>query len=610
MVRPTQRLGLAIGLALALASIVGVRFALPIEDGDIFWHMAYGAQMIERRTLQLDHTPFSWMPASNEMIYCAWIGELLFRLLWTQFGLMAVFVLRYVIVVIVLGLLATHAWRRGVLRQPATWVVLLLTTLGSVVATFPKPEMLSLMLWHVLVFCWFGLLDAQERGRAVLPWLYTTPALMLVWVNTHGAFILAAPFVVITAAATLARMPHRAAHIMAAAALCGLAILTNPYGSAYPAQLLTETLRFTARPDLADNNAYMTTFASGGEYYHLPELLLWMIALLAFVSRQRPNGWHITLLLCCVYMPLYLIYIRASFLLPALAGYGVIHLSRTVAWPRVTPALACAAFVFLGGRAIAQAVLYPETGAWVGFGIGTTQPVEEAEFLARGDYGSRIYNTYNAGGYLIWRLYPRYQVMVDARSFPYLDWYAELREFTRSSDPAVFRAFLDRHPADVALVDFQEGQVWRSFLKTPGWRPAYYGPNAAVFVRSATARAEAAPSLTHLRNGRDAALIFDFATAVGDYPTAWTVLAQVEGPLVRQTNPADVQRMVTYRDGHRALQAGAYDRAWDAFAVSLRQHQIDGQDNTILLLLKALQQLTPEDPRAATIRDALSRLAG
>ena len=68
----------AILFAVLLLLIVGVRFAQPIEDGDIFWHMIYGSQMVEHGPLRVGHSLFSWTPASNEMIYCAWTGELLF----------------------------------------------------------------------------------------------------------------------------------------------------------------------------------------------------------------------------------------------------------------------------------------------------------------------------------------------------------------------------------------------------------------------------------------------------------------------------------------------------------------------------------------------------
>ena len=38
--------------------LVGLRFAQPIKDGDLFWHMAYDSQMLERGSLHLDHSLF------------------------------------------------------------------------------------------------------------------------------------------------------------------------------------------------------------------------------------------------------------------------------------------------------------------------------------------------------------------------------------------------------------------------------------------------------------------------------------------------------------------------------------------------------------------------
>src|ERR1035441_2943928 len=107
--------------------------------------------------------------------------------------------------------------------------------LASVVATLPKPEMLSLVLWNALLFCWFNLLHARERKQHLLPWIYAMPCIVLVWVNTHGAFLLAAPFLAIVTAGAFFVLPRRAAwHMAAAAALCGLLTVANPYGLRYP----------------------------------------------------------------------------------------------------------------------------------------------------------------------------------------------------------------------------------------------------------------------------------------------------------------------------------------------------------------------------------------
>ena len=613
--RPTQSghalRWLARLLTLLLLLVVALRFAQPIEDGDLFWHMAYGAQMWDHGTLRVDHSLFSWMPASNDLIYCAWTGELLFLALWKAFGSAGIFALRYLAVVSILALQALYARRRGVLARPETWLVLLVSLLASVVATFPKPEMLSLVLWNALVFCWFGLLHAREREQRLLPWIYAIPGIMLVWVNTHGDFTLAAPFIVIVTGAGFFLLPRRAAwHMTAAAVLCGLATAINPYGLRYPLQLLNDALGWTARPDIAWNNAYQSTLSAAGWSLHLPEFLVWMTLGLLAACATRRRGWVVVALLFLAYIPLDLLYVRATFLLPAIFAYGFLYLARDIRWPRLTPVLAGVLFLFFGVRSIEQALNRPESGAWMGFGISYSQPVEEAEFLARGNYGPRIYNTYNAGGYLIWRLFPRYKVMVDARSFPYVAWFDELKQFQRTQDPAVFQAFLQRHPGDVALVDFQEGAVWRSFLKTPHWRPAFYGPDAAVFVHedAFNGKVEAAHSLRHLRNGGVGPLVFDFATAVGDYATAWRLLDQMQGPLHGQVAAAELERMQSYRAGYVALRGGDYAHAWDDFAASFRHHSIDGQDKTMLLLLRALLKVGPDDPRAAVLRAGLARL--
>ena len=617
LVRPAgaARPWMAWALGGLLILFVALRFAQPIEDGDIFWHMAYGSQMASHHTLRVDHSLFSWMPASNDMVYCAWTGELLFLAVWKGFGLAGLFALRYAAVLAVLGMLALHARRCGVLARPETLLVMLVTVLASVVATLPKPEMLSLVLWNALVFCWFGLRAALERDRNPLPWIYATPCIVLVWVNTHGGFILAAPFLAITTIAGLFLLPRRVApHMATAAALCLVAPLINPYGPRYALQLLRETLGFSARPDIAWNNAFQPSMGAAGQYYHLPELLGWMsLGLAAACLVRRPGRW-LAAVLFLAYVPLYLIYVRPTFLLPAIFAYSVIELSRgarTARLSRLIAPVAAILFLWLGGRALYAAYRHPQTDAWMGFGIAYSQPVDEAEFLAHADFGRRLYNTYNAGGYLLWRLYPRYQVMVDARSFPYISWFDELRDFSLTQSTEVFDGFLRRHPADAALVDFEQDPVWRSFLKTPGWRPVFYGPSAAVFAPGASEQpVGSAPSLNHMRNGAAAVKVFDFAIAVADYRTAWDILDQVQGPLQSQVDQGTIQRMRSYRDGHAALHAHDYQRAWDLFDESFRNHSIDGRDNTLLLILRALVKIRPDDPRAPQLREGLTRLVG
>jgi hypothetical protein len=119
---PSERANtrLAAILSLLLLAVVGLRFAQPIQDGDIFWHMVYGAQMVAHGTLRVDHSLFSWMPASNDLIYCAWTAELLFLAVWKAFGITGLFALRYACVAVFLALLGVYAHRLRLLARPET----------------------------------------------------------------------------------------------------------------------------------------------------------------------------------------------------------------------------------------------------------------------------------------------------------------------------------------------------------------------------------------------------------------------------------------------------------------------------------------------------------
>jgi hypothetical protein len=605
---------LAPALAILLLLVVAIRFAQPIVEGDLFWQMVYGSQMIERGTLRPDHTLYTWTPATTQIVYCSWMGELALLGTWKALGLAGVFSLRYGAVLAVLGLMACYARRWRLLGRPESWLILLVSLLASVVGTYPKPEIFSLVLWNALVFFWFAAMRSVEDGRSALRWIYAVPCLMVVWVNTHGAFMLAMPFLVIVGVWGVWRFPRREArHLLIALGLCAAATLVNPYGIRYPLQLMQLALGAAGnRPDFAWNGAYQPTLSEGGQFHHLPECLAWMVLGIILAAWRSRRDWIGVCVLFVAYVPLYLVYLRSSFFLPAIFGFGMLYLMRHTAALRSIGVLTALLSIALSGRAIYQAASRPEDNSWLGFGIGYSQPVDEAEYLARHELGPRIYNTYNAGGYLIWRLHPRYKVMVDARSFPFLSWFDELQQFQRSSDHAVFQSFLDRHPADVALVDFQEGQTWQSFLNAPGWRPAFYGPSAAVFVRAESLKqpVEPADTLLHLRNGRSGVEPFKFARAVGDYRVAWALLDQMQSPRLHGQVPTEtLNHMQAYRDGHAALRAFDYPRAWDRFTYSLEREPVAGHDVTIMLLLKAMikgQGVTAE--QAASLRAGLARL--
>ncbi len=632
-------------LAAAFVAVIAFRYAEPISDGDLFWHMAYARQMSESGSLVLDHSIYSWTPASNRMIYCAWAAELELRWLWENLGLWSLFCLRYAVILFCAWLFCDFARRLGLARLPATWLVLLITALVSVAGTLIKPELFSLLFMSALVVVFYRGKHATLTGGNTVRWFYAAPIIMLLWVNHHGAFILSAPFLLATALGEgialrfgkTGALPARVyAHLVAAWALCGAATLITPYGARYPAQLFADyVLHRTPRPDAAWNQAYQTIFHESAQGGHFVGSMIVMLALLLTViimrARSAPRGarfdWT-TALVNLAYVPLYIIWLRTTWVwAPVFACSFFFSLWQARQWqaapdeapkvrrlPMLASSLAVIAYVFIGARGVMDAWQRPDSCSWMGFGVSCINPVAEAEFVSKSKLGPRLINLFDGGGYLLWRLWPQCQVMVDSRSFPYLDWFQEQYDFAHGRH---FEEFIAKYPADTAVIDLTKDLCWRKFLRAPGWRPAFFGPSAVVFVRDSVKSdqltVDVAPHrFEELRSADAAVRAFWFAAAIADFKTAWQLQSALDTRLRRQVLETDALSAQRYREAHAALRSGDFARADRLFLAALTPERMSDRDRLIRTFLDGMATIAREGrppAEAEPLKAALARLA-
>lgn len=624
-----------------LLLVVAVRFAEPVQDSDLFWHMAYARQMLQHATLIPDHGAFSWTPTSNRMIYCAWLAEFVLYGLWQAFGLAGIFALRYAVLLAVLALAWRYARRRGVAESPVSALLLLLLPLASYVGTLTKPELFSLLFFNVVVYAYFRAREEDRAGGRAGPWLFLVPGVVALWVNMHGGFVLLAPLLLVVAAGEAlnrrfsplcALGPRAFRQMLAAWALCAVSVCMTPYGIAYPRQLVSDNLlRATPRPDIAWNNAHQTIWSPRMPRSTFATLLLVMLLLAVVLAvaaaRRAGRGGRLDfalLLANLVYAALFAAGpLRVGYFWPAVFTYSSLHwlhLARAGGpWPalpraRLGVATICLALVLgLGGASIYRARYRPYDGSWLGFGTGYMNPVVEADFLEGHALGPRLYTIFDSGGYLLWRLAPRYQVMVDGRSFPYLGWFDDQYRFARGE---AFAEFLEKYPAKTAVIDLAKRECVRNFLRAPDWRVVFYGPTAAVFVQKSVSLPETASRFAperfaSLRNGVTALRVFEFAAAVGDDATVWRVLRQLETRLRWQVDAVDLRAAVAYREAHQALHAANYAAARDLFNQALRDKTIGDRDGLILLFLDRMDAAVAQN-KASDVeiyRPALEKLA-
>jgi len=640
-------------LLLVLLATVGVRFAEPVGDGDLFWQMAYGRYLVEHTTLIPDHTAFSWTPSSNDTIYCSWTAELFFYGLYQVGGLPLIFAFRYGCILLTVWLLFDFSRRLSAREPRLNWhsrpelfLYAVLMVLAGYVGTILKPEIFSLVCFHLLAWGYFRMKLEARDGAAVVNgrWLWGYPLLMLFWVNTHGVFMFGLAALIVLCAgewlnckfAPELALPAAYLHkfTLSVAFSVGACFLT-PYGYRYPLQLVRELLGMVGgTQSMGDAAAYASLAAHQKitdvpAFHFVPIFIFMALSLLWFWGlqwRAGGRGKRVDLAIVGVNLAmalLYFWYVRTTYYWPPFWAYSCLYLLYLVtasgeagqAWvrPRLVPAvLSGLLFVGVCAGSMVQSVIAPYASSWFGFGISLWNPVHEAEWIERFDPQARIYNDYDGGGYLIWRLHPQTKVMIDPRSFPYRAWYAE---YTQFENGLTYHEFLDQFDkVDMAVISHKNEALWRRFARSGEW----VGPSSVIFVRPGKsyprAAAEYAPQRFKEMNNLFRCLVaYPMCIELGLYDDAYAILRAMSENLGRT---AEERRIITafaaYKQALDAeLEQGNLDKAILAYE-ECRRLGVLYNDKKLMDLykvkLKDLQSRNVDNSKTEEIRDLATRM--
>jgi hypothetical protein len=566
-------------LGAAVVATVLLVFASPIQDADLWWHLAYARDMIAKGTLVPDHTAYSWTPAGGGHIYCTWLSDLVLYGLYRAGGLPVLFVLRYAVLLLMPGFVWMLARRWGLARRPLTYLVMMLTVLMGLSAGIVKPSLFSVVYMTGAVLIWMQVRSGSARAWA---WCYAWPPLVLLWVNSHGCFMFGMVFLVLVGVGELLNvlfasedaLPRRTLrHLLAALALAGLVVVATPYGIAYPLDLI-EAVTTSSATHRVTVREYDTIFAFDQQSQHYVDTLVVatfvLVLLVAPRLRRRRVNWAFVLT-NLAFAVLYVRFVRMTMFWAPIFAVTALDLMRDrppvgLAGRAAVRYAALAATVvlslFLGGRAVYQHVTRPRLCQWFGFGNSYINPEEEAEFIDAAFRGRRLGNDYNAGGYLLWRLTPATKVFIDPRRFPYADWYDRYRalETTKGID-----AFVDRQACDLWCVILPLRRTISWFCRSSEWKPVFYGNSAAVFVRRdgpygrmELTRAANAGRVHNLLQG---IFVLNFAASVGDDAGFDIVDARLQERFTHSRDRGALEKARFVLRGIRAIRRRDYDEA-------------------------------------------------
>jgi hypothetical protein len=509
-------------IALAVgAFVVGLA---PLADGDLWWHLAAGREMVRTHAF-LRTDPFSTGAAGRPWVDVHWLFQLAAYGVHGLGGLRAIVLAKCLLVAAGAAVLGVTVARAAGTRALALFAAAFVAALFAARALLlPRPVIATLLFLAVD----FALLEAFRRdGR--LAWLAPLPLLQVAWANVQALSIFG-PFLV--AAYALSAVAWRtfgarrwfpfgaeldpgvdggraARALLVVGALCVAACFATPYGAralALPFGLLGRFWPGAGNvygANVAENvPPWVVERTAPGQFGHLgpylalvaaclaaaPRIVLSRLAVVVALAALALAGNRNVLLLYWLATPIAVISV-----VPALRRWRVAlraklreHKASLVA-ARWAPRGALAAVLLFASVAAARETSLAAPASW-------RAPVRSAEIVAaRGGVGT-IFAADQFGGYLIWTLGPEHRPFMDTRLV--LRTPREFEEYLAVvDDPRLFDAWERDKGFAYVLLPVAYPDRYLSLIahlyKSERWRLVFTDGGEALFARR-TAPGEAA----------------------------------------------------------------------------------------------------------------------
>jgi tetratricopeptide (TPR) repeat protein len=390
------------------------------------------------------------------------------------------------------------------------------------IRTGARADMFSVVLFAAfLVLLW----QQHQSGRARL-WLL--PILMITWVNLHLGFVaglaLVAAYVLVEALDMV--WPERRVTAAGRLGSCWpwlivtcLATLVNPWGWGIFAAVLRQT---SAMDTLT---LWTSEWGSAS--------LNWTVMSLGLSLRNPTGAFYLMLLIAAVAVPV--AFFRREFgavaLISGAAVIAVRHIRFEALFGIVTVVVAgavlssafsrfsqkeelsvrsirCSSGLTIGVALLAVILAWVRSADLVsdrrylasgdelgsfGTGLSWWFPERAAAFIERENIPGHIFNSYNDGGYFIWRLGAKYPDYIDGRTIPFGPKLIERSVILMRSLPDSSAWQREAQDRDINTIFVPLGRnnglhlfpVLRQFCASDTWRPVYLDEVSAVFMRRA-----------------------------------------------------------------------------------------------------------------------------
>lgn len=482
------------GAAAALCLVLIAMAFVKVHDFDLFWHLATARRALEEGRLPTSD-PFSYT-SGGQLRYSEILAQLYFYggffldgARGIQFST-ALLILTCGALVFLLARTSTQL-RTGFQEsgpsnkeaQLALVAALLATGIWAGASFYrfgPKADLFSL-----LGLCGALLLMTRLGPRPGARALGLLFALAALWGNLHRGATLVLPLLCAWTAVAAFRGQRDRMRFGLLALLVATAALCLNLGNFYTLSSSFQLPRRTSFRALFPEWGPMTLDFLELNPWFLAVVALWSWGLLRHQRLEAADLFAAFLLLMSIHTVRFSPFFAAA-ALPSLT-FGTLGILQGLMAGEAKRIRRWCGWAAWGAPAVASAALLLGTprGYW---GVGWAElslPIEGANYLQRHPPPGRMWNSFNLGGYLLFRLGPELSVFIDGRNDTvYSD--LLLREAALSSvSQEHFQRVVERYGIDYAVVECSSIQCKRlPFLADQDdWVPVFLGDACAIFVK-------------------------------------------------------------------------------------------------------------------------------
>ncbi len=508
--------------------VFGITTNFSLNDPDIWWHLKTGEFIAHSH--QIPSTdPFNYTsphPLSPEQewgLRANWLSDLIFYDASALGGLMGVGFLRGIL--IVLPMFIIYLWLTE--RKVRPWVALSVTALASLMLAtqlfyaFERPQGISFL------FSLLAILILEELKKGKKAYIAALAILMILWANIHGGFIVGNVIIMLYIAGEAVTWVYgkirKTGHLFNPYFYAGtvggvLASGINPNGYHlfynYLIGLATMFLGNLKRAITHQTGGwvaevvleykpliyfYKDLYYHWIMYYWIFLGILFVLLTVKYIVKKKVDMTELfTVLFTSFFANYYARGIMFSLIIASFYfGKSVYELRDIKGKGKISPQAARAiplsfavvclllslSFVKYISSPYGWALKPKVTKEWV----TPWYPMGAVQFIKQEKIAPPMYNFYTWGGFLIWSMYPDYQVFIDGRALndkinrdadailkSYPDWQQLMNQYNFNFlvIPVIFRESGHIIPMAISLVNDND------------WKLVYLANNSAVFVRN------------------------------------------------------------------------------------------------------------------------------